>query len=61
MRRIILMAVFCLALGSALGAPVFAQTSDSDPATKEDVVAYLHTMRSHDMFQKMMEMQSQSI
>jgi uncharacterized protein len=38
-----------------------AQTSDSDPATKDDVILYLRTMRSHDMFQKMMEVQSQSM
>jgi uncharacterized protein len=49
--------VICL----ALSAPVVAQTADSDPATKDDVIVYLRTMRSHDMFQKMMEMQPQSM
>jgi hypothetical protein len=65
MRRIVWMAALGFALSFAfcfaLSAPVFGQASDSDPATKEDVVGYLHTMRSHDMFEKMMEMQTQSI
>jgi len=65
MRRIVWMAALGFALSFAfcfaLSAPVFGQASDSDPATKEDVVGYLHTMRSHDMFQKMMGMQSQSM
>jgi uncharacterized protein len=69
MRRIVRMGagcfvvcfVLCLVLCFALSARVFAQASDSDPATKDDVVAYLHTMRSHDMFEKMMEIQTQAI
>jgi hypothetical protein len=69
MHRIIRMAAprfglyfgLCCALCFALGAHGMAQTSDSDPATKDDVIVYLRTMRSHDMFQKMMEMQSQSM
>jgi hypothetical protein len=65
MRRIVRMVALgiavCFAFCFALSAPVFGQASDSDPATKEDVVGYLHTMRSHDMFEKMMEMQTQSI
>jgi uncharacterized protein len=65
MRRVVWMAALCFALAFAfcfgLSAPVLGQAADSDPATKEDVVAYLHTMRSHDMFEKMMEIQSQSI
>lgn len=55
--RIFLMATLCL----ALSAPGFAQTSDTDAATRNDVILYLRTMRSHDMLQKTMEVQFQSI
>jgi len=65
MRRMMLRAALyfalCFSFCFALGAPGLAQTSDGDPATKDDVIVYLRTMRSHDMFQKMMEMQSQSM
>jgi hypothetical protein len=57
MRRIILMAALCL----ALSAPGLAQKSDTDPATREDIILYLRTMHSHDMLRKMMEVQSQSM
>ena len=55
--RIFLLATLCL----ALTAPGVAQTADSDPATRDDIILYLRTMRSHDMFKKMMEVQSQSM
>jgi uncharacterized protein len=55
--RVFLLATLCL----ALVAPCVAQTSDSDPATRDDIILYLRTMRSHDMFRKMMEVQSQSM
>lgn len=55
--RIFLMATLCL----ALAAPALAQSSDTDPATKDDIILYLRTMRSHDMLRKMMEVQSQSV
>ena len=55
--RIFLLATLCL----ALTAPAVAQTSDNDPATRDDIILYLRTMRSHDMFKKMMEVQSQSM
>jgi hypothetical protein len=49
----------------ALSAPVMAQgsdqTADNDPATRDDVILYLRTMHSHDMMQKMMEVQSQAM
>jgi hypothetical protein len=45
----------------ALGAPMVAQTSDNEPASKDDVILYLRTMHSHDMMQKLMEVQSQSM
>ena len=58
-RSLILLAclVFCVsgAVQSAL-----AQSSD-EPASKDDVILYLRTMRSHDMFQRIMEVQSQSM
>ena len=46
-----LMAALCL----AFAAPVLAQTSDTDPATKDDVILYLRTMHSHDMIQRTLE------
>jgi len=52
-----LMATLCL----ALGATGLAQSSDTDAATRDDIILYLRTMHSHDMFQKMMEVQSQSM
>lgn len=46
-----LIALICL----AFAAPALAQTADTDPATKDDVIIYLRTMHSHDMMQKMMD------
>jgi len=51
------MAILCL----ALSAPVLAQSSDTDPATRDDIILYLRTMRSHDLVKKMMEVQSESM
>lgn len=52
---------FWLALAClALCAPVLAQTAD-EPASKDDVILYLRTMHSHDMFQRIMEVQSQNM
>jgi hypothetical protein len=53
-------------VSSALVSPVQAQTAASEtaanePATRDDVILYLRTMHSHDMMQKMMEMQSKSM
>jgi hypothetical protein len=55
--RLFLIAMMCLALSS----PALAQTADTDAATKDDVIVYLRTMRSHDLMQRTMEVQFQSI
>ncbi|HWY20815.1 MAG TPA: DUF2059 domain-containing protein [Candidatus Acidoferrum sp.] len=57
MMRIFLMVTLCL----ALSAPGLAQTSDTDAATRDDIILYLRTMRSHDLMQRTMEVQFQSI
>jgi len=54
MKRL-LIALVCLTF-SATG---LAQNAD-EPASSDDVILYLRTMRSHDMLQKMMAVQSQS-
>jgi hypothetical protein len=54
--RIFLMATLCLALSaSGLG-----QSSDTDAATREDIILYLSTMHSHDLMQRTIEVQFQS-
>jgi len=55
--RIFLTATLCL----ALTASCLAQSSDTEPATKDDIILYLRTVRTHDMMRKMMEVQSQSV
>ena len=55
MKRL-LIALACLAF-SISGR---AQTLD-EPASKDDVILYLRTMRTHDMLQKTMQVQSQSM
>jgi hypothetical protein len=55
--RVSLIATLCL----ALSAPAWAQTADTDPATKDDIILYFRTMHSYDMMQRMMEVQSQSM
>jgi len=55
MKRL-LIALACL----ALSLPVLAQNAD-DPATREDVNLLLRTMHSHDMMQRTMEVQLQSV
>ncbi len=55
--KALVIAALCL----GLGAPVVAQTADTDPATKDDVILYLRTMHSHDMMQRIMEVQSQAM
>ena len=51
-----LIAVACL----AFAAPCLGQNAD-EPASRDDVILYLRTMRSHDMFERTMEVQSQSM
>lgn len=55
--RTLLLATLCL----VLSAPVLAQNADTDAATRDDVILYLRTMRSHDMMQRLMEVQSRSV
>ncbi len=56
------MKLFCVAaLCLFVSAPIFAQTPASEPASRDDVILYLRTMHSHDLMQKMMEMQSKSM
>lgn len=42
-------------------ANVFSQTGGDESPSKDDVILYLRTMRSHDMMQRMMEVQGQSM
>jgi hypothetical protein len=51
-----LIALACL----ALCAPVLAQSAD-EPASRDDVILLLRTMHSHDMLQKTMQVQAQSM
>ena len=55
MKRLLL-ALACL----ALSLPVLAQNAD-DPASRDDVILYLRTMHSHDLMQKTMEVELQSM
>jgi hypothetical protein len=55
MRRF-LFAALCLILAVSSS----AQTSDADPATKDDILQFFQTMHSGDLIQKLMEVQSQS-
>jgi len=55
MKRVLL-AFACL----ALSLPVLAQNAD-DPASRDDVILLLRTMHSHDLMQKMMAVQTQSM
>jgi len=55
MKRL-LIALACLAF-SISG---FAQTAN-EPASRDDVILYLRTMHSHDLFQRLMAAQSQSM
>jgi hypothetical protein len=57
--RSFLTASFCLIL--AAGLPCAAQTADTDPATKDDVILFFRTMHSHDMIEKIMQVQSQTM
>lgn len=55
MRAILVAALYLTTLCLACGAPVLAQSAESDPASKDDVILYLRTMHSHDMMQKTMQ------
>ncbi len=58
-RSLILIACLSFCAAGAFQSAL-AQSSD-EPASKDDVILYLRTMRSHDMFQRIMEVQSQSM
>jgi len=55
MKRM-LIALACL----AFALPGLAQTAD-EPASKDDIILYLQTMHSHDLFRRTMEVQSQTM
>jgi uncharacterized protein len=55
MKRL-LIALACL----ALSLPCIAQNAD-EPASKDDVIIYLRTMHTHDMMQRAMEVQAQTM
>ena len=56
MKRV-LIAALCLL--SSIGA--FAQNAGDETPSKDDIILYLRTMRSHDMMQRMMEVQGKSM
>jgi uncharacterized protein len=51
--------IACLSL--ALVRPCLAQTADTDPATKDDIILYLQTMHTHDLIHRVMEVQSKTM
>jgi hypothetical protein len=55
--KIFWIAVLCL----AVSVPALAQTAGSEPPSRDDIILYLRTMRSHDMLQRTMEVQAQSM
>ena len=55
MKRL-LIAIACL----AFSLPCLAQNAD-DPASRDDIILLLQTMHSHDLLQKTMEVQAQSM
>jgi uncharacterized protein len=54
--RPFLLATLCL----IISAPVLAQNAD-DPATKDDVILLFQTMHSHDMLQRVMDVESKTM
>jgi uncharacterized protein len=59
MKRL-LIAIACLAFCVSGGVSAVAQSAD-EPPSKDDIILYLRTMHSHDMFRKVMEVQSQNM
>ncbi|MGP0019943.1 MAG: DUF2059 domain-containing protein [Candidatus Sulfotelmatobacter sp.] len=59
MKRL-LIALACLAFCVSGSVCVLAQNAD-EPASRDDIILYLRTMRSHDMFRRIMEVQSQNM
>lgn len=56
MKRLLIVALCLLSTAS-----IFAQNAGDEPPSKDDVILYLRTMRSHDMMQRMMEVQGHSM
>ncbi len=56
MKRL-LIAIVCL----VFSAPALAQTADTDPATRDDVILYLQTMHTHDLMRRTMEVQMKNV
>lgn len=56
MKYLLIVALCMLSSTSA-----FAQNAGDEPPSKDDVILYLRTMRSHDMMQRVMEVQGQSM
>jgi uncharacterized protein len=52
-----LIAAFCLIVPGVC----FAQTADTDPATKDDVILYLQTMHTNDTMHKIVEVMASSM
>jgi uncharacterized protein len=61
MRAFLIIVFSCLFSGSLLGQSAVAQAADNDPATRDDVILLFRTMHSHDMLQKMIEVQSKTM
>ena len=55
--KVLLTTVLCLGLGVA----AVAQNSDTEPASKDDVILFMRTMRSHDVLERTMVVMSQSM
>lgn len=52
----------CIAiLCAALSISALAQTDSNEPPSRDDIILYLQTMHSHDMMQRVMETQAESM
>jgi uncharacterized protein len=60
MKRALIVASYVFFLCFFFSASCLAQSAD-EPASKDDVILYLRTMRSHDMLEKLMRVQMQSV
>lgn len=60
MRRALIAAGFVFSICFFVCASCSAQSAE-EPASKDDVILYLRTMHSHDMFEKLMRVQLQSM
>jgi hypothetical protein len=58
--RSFLTAISCLVC-LILAVPCMAQNADTDPPTKDDILLFFRTMHSHDMIEKIMQVQSQTM